>query len=370
MTSIARPGPKALLTLLLAAACAGDDGATSGTGDTAGEELLVAEFESECEGLFSCECDVGYTDAAICAEILAVEWAGIHGSAAAAGLESDLACYKATRPFATYACQTFDEYYEGLDPAACSYCQHGYGTGALGDACTPYGDGISDCAQGLRCVGDLAPTCIDPCAGAGVGEDCEFARCADGLVCDIWDMACVAPGKDGEPCAGGLLLCEEGLTCVLEGGALCRPPAGLGEPCEFVPCQEGLACELGAGLCAEPAGAGESCAQIECAVGLFCDLDQLCTPPGGDGEPCVGGQCAEGLACDFNVELCGPLPGLGEPCFDACADDLWCDFETGECVALPGEGEPCLFFMCSADLVCFGDPGICAPELAEVCVAP
>lgn len=353
-----------LLLLLLAPACAGDD--------DPGEAGGPADFEEECAGLLSCGCDVGFADASACAEAFADDWAWIAEFTAEAGLVADLSCFKSTRPYTTFGCETPDEYDAGRDPAACTYCQHGYGTRALGEACTGHVDGISECAQGLRCVGEPEPTCIDPCARAGVGESCEFTGCADGLVCDH-PFICVAPGKEGEPCAGLEDRCEDGLVCVPEDGRRCRAPAGLGDPCASIPCGEGLDCDSGTGLCAEPAAAGESCAFLECAAGLYCALGQVCEPPGGAGSPCepdLVGNCRDGLLCDVTVKRCEIPPALGEPCTDDCAADLRCDHELGICVALPGEGEPCHDLMCSDELVCFSDPGICAPPLAAVCVAP
>lgn len=331
---------------ILAFACVGGDDVGESAGESAGE-LQVAEFEDECAMLFSCGCEyVGFADPAACAGVFAVEWAGIEASAVAAGLTPDLACYKATRPYATLGCASASEAAAASDSEACTYCQHGHGEKGVGEPCKAYDEGLSDCAQGLLCPPLKDAACLDPCAGAGAGEPCVWQGCAEGLFCDHFLEICLAPGAEGEPCVAS------------EGGP---------------ECQEGLACHYDDSICIKRAGLGEDCSMVDCEVGLYCPEgpDRLCGEPAAAGESCDMRPCAPGLACDLQTLLCGPLPGLGEPCFGNCQEGLFCwgeppDPET--CMALPGDGEPCPVGMCAADLVCAFETETCGPEPALVCV--
>jgi len=358
--------PLAAAATLALTACSGDDKGDSATGG----DLQTAEFQGECDGLFSCPCeDHGYGDAATCAEVHAVEWAGIEASAAGAGLTADLACYTSSLPFTAYACKTFAEVEDAVDPDACTYCQFAHGDRAKGEPCVAYDYEMSDCAQGLRCSFGKDATCVDPCAPAGLGESCEVLSCDVGLGCDYDTDTCVAAGGEGEPCLGDPP-CDAGLVCDIELN-LCTPGATEGKSCAVKECVEGLVCTLDTTTCAKPAGPGEPCGNVTCVDGYTCSwLEELCVPPGADGESCTDRPCIDGLACAPDTELCGPLPGEGEPCIGLCAAGLFCNFlEVPEvCVVLPGAGEPCLIDnYCADGLVCDYASNTCGEVPPLVC---
>ena len=76
-------------------------------------------------------------------------------------------------------------------------------------------------------------------------------------------------------------------------------------------------------------GQGDPCPLSTCGEGLFC-IDSTCRPPLGLGQPCEGSDtCDEHLVC-FEGK-CLARPGLGQACsYDgpACDDEMTCDEET------------------------------------------
>ena len=370
--------------------CSGDGGTASSGGGSGTGGLVDGAFQAECDMLFTCGCEyVGYADAAACVKAIEVEWAGIRGVAAKAGLTADLACFQSTRPFAAYGCQSATEVVEGADPTRCERCQHAYCTKTVGERCTSFGERMSECAQGLVCAPGPDPVCIDPCAIAGEGEPCYFLPCAEGEPCSYvpvhpcadglqgWGGVCLAPGV-GDHCEAWLK-CAEGLACF---GDTCTIPPGLGEPClaseGFYYCGEGT-CDLEAMVCVTPAGLGEDCTDIDCGADYLCDsVTNLCAAPPSDGQPCLNETyCAEGLVCDSKAQLCVVPPGDGQPCLGDhgshyCALPYRCDLNTHLCVPLPGDGEPCLDEpdRCGEGLLCDERSGLCEREPPLVCVEP
>ncbi len=392
--SFARAGLPLLLMAIVAAtaACAVDDGGAA-SGSSSGGELAL-DFVGECEALFGCGCeyflfaDFNPTDVDACVAVFEAEWAGVKARAAEAGLTADSACFQSTLPFASYGCKSDEELSAAV--TTCSYCQHAHGSKGAGEPCTAYDERTSDCAQGLRCSPGKDPICEDPCGKAGQGQSCERIPCAEGLFCDEDTRICMARGDLGDTCTNDLE-CEVGSICGAgETPLICVEPAALGDPCDLIPCADGLfscdpetnvcvpksgpgepcgpipctedlACDPESKVCGPKSGLGEPCDLIDCAVGSFCvEQGPVCIEPATLGEPCGNISCADGLACDLEAYVCAPLGGLGEPCtsIESCMEGLQCD-ESATCVRLPTEGEPCLVGV-------GGEIDICA--LGHVCV--
>lgn len=299
-------------------------------------------FSAGCAQLFSCGCsDYEFVDAAQCEQIYAVQYAGVVGSAEAAGLTVDEGCLQKDNFYITLACKKpSDLPDEPVTPAECSYCSLAHGTVALDQPCVDYGD-LSDCAQGLLCFDGV---CVDPCAKLKAGESCGYAfdNCEDGLFCDF-DNVCAKVAAEGEPCDGPP--CADGLVCAYD-----------------------LMTE--SGECRTPRGQGQDCSGNDCAAGLVCSLDSgTCESLPGDGEPCDFSDCADGLVCDYdtatNTTLCGPVPKVGEDCTSTCEDGALCSFD-GFCIAEPGAGQPCYQSLCAPGLEC-GEMEVCVAEQAQVC---
>jgi hypothetical protein len=141
---------------------------------------------------------------------------------------------------------------------------------------------------------------------------------------------------------------------------------GVGEDCSFGVCGDGLYCEFDTATCQPTAGAGGACfLDEECDDGLHCADDMKCQALPGAGQPCtVYAQCAADLVCDAD-SVCQPYPKEGEPCDYECADGLICD---GVCKPPPGDGEPCgEFGACAEGNSCDDMTGLCTADPPEVC---
>ena len=232
-----------------------------------------------------------------------------------------------------------------------------------------------------------APASHPKRAWAAIGDECvDAGGCGPGELC-----VSPAPGALSKICTTRCnpsdSICPEPLACVQIGGLLLcaqdTPRAALGEPCsERVLCDEGLSClmEGEASYCTVACVLPGSC-----PVGLECRLSaqgggaQLCALVGevaSAGNPCVTLGCAEGLEC-VDPEGERALPYCSYSCEGrACPALMTCDRsgespqcrftapvfrEGGECV-LEGRAADPLTLGCGPDLSCEPDGllGACA----------
>lgn len=245
------------------------------------EAALSAEI---CDRMFSCRCDQwrSYDQIDECeqdAAMVALELEMVPERYSGMTLSYDPACMgELIDVYAEVGCSP-------TIPAEQSHCvppcHYYHGTKQVGQACELYGIGVSDCAQGLRCSGDV---CTNPCANElpdeelpGEGEVCLGNACAGELVCNFEDDRCIALPRAGEPCQPGFG-CAEDLFC--EALDLSDPMSERQcfEPQEFAaPCRGHAQCQSGycpAGFCEHRPREGEACAGL-CETGLDC-VDQVC----------------------------------------------------------------------------------------------
>ncbi len=261
-----------------------------------------------------------------------------------------------------------------------------------------------DCAPAFYC--DFDPTgdrCRQTClARKSLGEPCSFggecrgnAEFAQGA-CAPENPASITPEADsvclgvvlrtdvaqGEACgdlieAGNRVsaTCGSGLVCdvdldqtsFVESRGVCRPPSGVGEPCNGFVCERGTICEEQ--VCVAFSiqnNVGDSCIPPDSLdelrretcndlLGLTCiagRCEQL--GDGSQGSRCVFGSianaCAEGFFCKIDVSsperlgTCEAQSALGEPCTasfdDSClGDEVSCTFLDGDqgICEMPGE---------------------------------
>ena len=218
------------------------------------------------------------------------------------------------------------------------------GTVAPGGACAL----TEECAGGTC---DTTATCSGTCAEyLPAGADCTTSSvdCASGLLCD-WNGGgtCVppAPGRAGQPCGPGDLLCQPGLFC---DGGICHAKLPAGASCL-------------AASASDP---------YPCAPDTSCHANSYYSPTRAECVPWVGaaaacgewiGSCGPGLNCVAGA--CTPEPTVGEPCSLTvpCLLGSWCDLGTGTCTAPKAPGSSCTRFdEC-------GPAGYCDPT--NICVA-
>jgi hypothetical protein len=271
----------------------------------------------------------------------------------------------------------------------------------------------TECQKGSRCVGDDAAVgrgvCVpfqqegdicnndtdcDPkvknlyCAKAdfrchlrgSFGDPCEYTtdttgknpklplllECDTGpganLYCDPVGKTCKQLPADGDPCLYPLppgvsaqcnpdpalrLVCDHGTGTT--GGGTCRAPAGVGQSCRNLACDEGLYCDSSTFVCKTLPTLGQSCStsSFRCAEPFFCNTSQspyVCDEPASIGETCVSPsrtcntdaycdtsltrQCqprrADGSECDSSVQCLSSLCG-----FDAVTQTEVCQRQTG-----------------------------------------
>jgi len=164
----------------------------------------------------------------------------------------------------------------------------------LGESCAGMGN-ISPCAAGLSC--DNNARCALP-SGAK-GEACTSGLCGPGSYCDARDKAdpgtCRALKTEG-PCKPSQ--CAPGLRCIGEGEPQCVPARPVGARCTFGSIECAGQCSLD-GQCEVASQEGEPCGQIldpltskygnlACAGDLFCD-NQVCHRRLEVGERCTFG---------------------------------------------------------------------------------
>jgi hypothetical protein len=167
----------------------------------------------------------------------------------------------------------------------CGRCRLYRGTKQLGEPCEWVDvTACDDCTQGLFCFveGDdqsAEGTCVDPCETAGLGEPCIWKQCGEGLVCgkSTDSRFCQLPGGEGESCHNGT--CAEGLVYGTISGK-CMTTPQIGEPCDGA-CAPGAHCSSagsGTSTCQPRKLAGEACSsRFECES-LQCDEETLvCT---------------------------------------------------------------------------------------------
>ena len=208
-----------------------------------------------------------------------------------------------------------------------------------------------DCSQTVECIGDaycrVDALCPGTCtARVGSGEPCTSSdECQTGLSCDIG--TCGVRRGEGEACGGGTdpqcragFVCQgEDLaemgtgTCVAAASLLAAPLDGTCDVGQLMLCEEGLSCVItGATVsgttseCRAAATSGGDCftgLPEMCPSGEYCDANPLvgafmgaCTASPGEGEACattlLGANCAVGLTCVENV--CRLFRRLGESC--------------------------------------------------------
>jgi hypothetical protein len=211
---------------------------------------------------------------------------------------------------------------------------------------------------------------------AGLGFDIE---CAAGASCEDvdGDYVCVDKGLEDEFCEADYT-CDEGLYCEISSG-LCRPKAGLGEPCayedpddpalgtESTQCRDGLTCDAQDGVCRAYCTTGYACAADSvCAEGESCipvDFEDgthnFCAARGDtNGDRCdTDRDCADGFHC--SGDTCASDRSQGTECSldEQCEDGLFCD------TAGSGECEIVLI----ANAVCGGD-NECNPNTTIGCI--
>lgn len=245
------------------------------------EEVLRGAL---CERVTRCQCErwSAYSSVEECEEDLGEAFARLYEHEAT--LAYDAAC--------------MGGYVQQLDDLGCSpvytepeACQRPcllmHGELQVDEPCELYGSWISDCAQGLVCVG----VCVDPCADdstphAGLGDDCFERPCAEGLVCNFETEACEALPEVGQECVQG--------ECA--GDAFCDAEDPL-DPMSTrrcfalrsleASCRGHQQCDSGycpAGICERLPREGDSCAGTgACSPGLDC-VEDICVP--GDAVLC------------------------------------------------------------------------------------
>lgn len=210
-------------------------------------------------------------------------------------------------------------------------------------------EGTAFCTSGASC-----PSTCQALLGADAACD-DDGQCGDGLACV--GGTCAALSGDGEPCSGDSgKACALGLSCVgstdTAAGA-CQPNAevqagGEGDACEpgGILCQEGLSCVFDGGSafhCEAAVASGESChlgLPGQCPSDEYCDTTEVtaagtCRALPGDGAACVlGDLCLGGHACvvEGMTATCRAIADNGA----ACGADAAC--RSGHCVG--GSCEP------------------------------
>ena len=222
----------------------------------------------------------------------------------------------------------------------------------------------SDCeAQGNAPGSTLAPTDLLACAQATAAESCldyrwralpecnsrgslaDNSPCTYGHQCQSsfcalasrsWCGTCKLRGKVGDPCAGWLRSCEDGLECGDPGESgtwACVSPVAQGGACntDFA-CNPGFLCING--TCARAKQVGEACNARDCDS----EHDALCTgTTDGGGRICEQASYgAAGDSCDLggarhcgNSGVCNANDsGVGGTCVAALADEAPCDQST------------------------------------------
>jgi hypothetical protein len=258
-------------------------------------EVVDAFVEDFCGPMFSCNCDdqMRYPSREECRRQVQEGFERVRQDAA--GLAYDPLCYGAIL-------DAVDSLGCGPSPGAqeddcVPACSPYHGDRREGSPCEARISGISDCAQGLMCVGSV---CTDPCGRGSRDEPCGARGCHDGLWCDFGDSP-----------------------------ATCRAAGAEDESCADRPCAEALWCDGESNRCRSLPGPGEPCSPRGCREGTFCDAsdpnaDPICRAPGQRGDPCMGhAQCMTNYC---PAGFCADIPREGESCAGTlvCAEGLMC----------------------------------------------
>lgn len=209
-------------------------------------------------------------------------------------------------------------------------------------------DGDVRWVDGCGTPGALADACDDP-------NPCVVSGCEDGLCVYAAAPPETTCGPAGELCAGSTCGCAAEASAACAGGAVywfdsCGNPGAVkedcndGDPCTADACLDG-ACHHTALPDGTLCGAGNVCTDGQCA----CEPDA--------GLACAGGRLHRYDSCGNQ----GPIAddcGDANPCtLDGCAD--------GACTHEPlADGTPC-----GAGRQCVAGACLCAPDVAQVCVA-
>jgi hypothetical protein len=354
MRTLALRGSVAVLALLVAWSCGGDDEADSEPTLDELPHLLVTTLCPELESCLGETATQRVFGEGGCAERLTIQLEDGDFAATQAAVEAGRVRY------------------DGSKVQACLATIEGIGCGfqtrrtLLSDACNEVLEGSvelgGDCALDEDCAGVAfckrdGNSCPGECSALlGAGETCsEDDDCAEGLACRNQTMRCEAPGRLGEPCGRVAdANCAAGLACI--GGDAAAGQAGecgdteelfaaqLGEDCDLeeqVLCADDLACAVVLPLgtaprfrCMARVQIGDDCtfgAPSQCPIGAYCndvglaagDLEGVCAALPGKGETCnvgVDGQCADSLICESDG-LCHAVGRLGDDCIsdEGCA---------------------------------------------------
>lgn len=367
MRNLALRSSLAVLALLVAWSCGGDD---SGDSEPTLDELPHLLVTALCPELESCLGEVGsqrFFGEAGCVERLTVQLE-----------DGDFAATQA-------AVEAGRVHYDGSKVSACLATIEGIGCGfqtrrtLLSDACNAVLEGNvelggecaldEDCAGVAFCKRD-GNSCPGECTALlGAGETCsEDDDCAEGLACANGTARCAAPGRLGEPCGRVTdAACAAGLVCIGVDSARAQPgecsdpeelfAAQLGEDCDLdnqVLCADELACAVVLPLatparfrCMARVELGDECTfgvPSQCPIGTYCndvalsegDVEGVCARLPGEGDACdeaSGQPCDDGLVCETDG-LCYALGRLGDDCVsDASCASEHCD--DGTCTRPP-----------------------------------
>lgn len=221
-----------------------------------------------------------------------------------------------------------------------------------------------ECTEGLRCVVSEGTGLCSPAAGAG--DTCfSDAECEHSLVCDWTTGRCVEGSDVGGPCGFAdptvaepgteTVRCAPDLFCDVTTSTCHREACRVGSPCDdsaAVPdslCPPGSWClgPQGKSTCRPPGGLGAPC-QLgnHCISGGCGTRFRTCVVPAPNGAPCFYPVDCESHSCIS--QICQPSAPYGGPC-DHASDCLDGVCSEGVCSALGGEGERCEDVECDAD---------------------
>jgi len=364
-----------VFSMFLTLGCGDDDEFARADGPVSEGDAAETSAEAICNAYRACDCgDIVGVSLVGCETGLEFSWQAREDRARELGLTYDGDCLaKRINAMADRGCALPDT--NAIPFCSGETCLIWHGTRAEGEECEG-GGSLSDCQQGLVCLG----TCQKPCANTGFdiaeGEVCRdveaefFGNCADGLVCDADDGICKALPTVGEPCPLNVR-CAEGLVCDTSSGSpICAEPLAVGESC-ILPLQcESRTCTEGS--CAPPPGDGETCIQT-CAEGFVCGFDAssgmgTCQPPGAEGEECVASiesGCADGLSCVYpngvtEPGVCIASRSIGESCQGpgggaiACVEGAICGIQSCQttpnapgCDQCPDGDDTCTVRVCT-----------------------
>ncbi len=317
-----------LLALVGAAACSGDDSATT-TLDTAGS-ITIGTSITGASGASTTEA-TGTTGTTT-------------GEAGSDSSTSDSSTSAGTTGETTTAGETDTGGIPGCDDNSCpmgQYCDEGTGD------CTPGCDGDEDCTDPLVC--DLGSNTCTGCTSDG--------QCSLGTICE--GGSCVPGCNDQQPCQEGTTCCAGGCVDPLvdlencgDCGVVCEPPANAEAVCEgscmmgecadgFLDCDQNPnnGCETKGATCACEPGAEQSCytgPQGTENVGECSSGTQVCNDQGTAWGPCEGEKkpadeiCADGKDnnCDGDVD---EDPDADNDGYSVCGGDC-CDAVGPECL--------------------------------------